>query len=233
MKKILLVVGALAVALGVYFFFFNTTTVDYTAEVANEVSELETELAALDAQVTAGTLTPEAAAEAQTKIYARIDTINEALASGNGSLSDAQRQTIADGLAQLHAALLKYKDTLAVIDAQVATLPADKQPRRYKGSGSLSAAIAETIAAGEVAAEVDVTEDTTDVVSDEDSSDDTASSTEDASDDTASSTEEDADEADDTVSDDDDTASSTDDTASDDDTTTAVETETEMEVSAQ
>ena len=57
MNKIIAAVVVVLVVLVAGWYLFTTPSVtDYTNTVDTEISELETELAALDAQVTAGTL---------------------------------------------------------------------------------------------------------------------------------------------------------------------------------
>ncbi len=137
MNKILIgTIGVIILAATAWLFFQHQTT-DYVAQISDEVEALEMELATLEAAVHADTLEPEQAAKAQTKIVARIDTINTAAnASQQIQLTDAEKAQLALSLQRLADALTHYKATLEVVDQVVLTLPESKRPQlRHNGSG--------------------------------------------------------------------------------------------------
>lgn len=117
MKKVF--IGALLVlAVGIGWFVLNQeNTYDYVAVVSNEVEQLETELAEIDAAVEAGTLSPEEATTAKVKILTRLDTINTSVSSAqNTKLGPQQKTQLADGLNRLKNALIDYQMTLSVVE---------------------------------------------------------------------------------------------------------------------
>ena len=134
MNKIIIGVGVLAVIIAGWF-LFGSSTVEYAATVEDEVSQLENELASIEAEVKAGTLSPEDAAKAQVKIVARIDSITGAVSSGQkATLTDAQRVQLINGLDRLKVILTKYRATLVAVDEAVLTLPEVKRPKLNRGS---------------------------------------------------------------------------------------------------
>jgi len=141
----LVILAAIAVA---WFILNSGDTFDYIVTVDSEVTELENELADLDAQVTAGTLTEAQATQAKVKIITRLDAINTAAtASENTQLTQAQRTQLANGLLRLKDALVKYQSTLSAVDS--IAVEADVQARLNKGhnrsSRSLNLIVADTI----------------------------------------------------------------------------------------
>jgi len=153
MNKIVIVIGIIAIAL-IGWLLFSSESVNYIAEVNNEVTALEAELAEIEAAVQAGVLTPEDAAVAQTRIVARIDAVSTMTTAGQRvKYTDAQRAQLVEGLERLKQILIKYQSTLTVIDSTVLELPEAERPilhRRGGGSGKALATIAaETIAAVE------------------------------------------------------------------------------------
>lgn len=141
-KKIIIGVGLLALIV-VGWFMFQGSTVEYVATVDDEVSALEADLAALEAAIEAGELTPAEAAEAQRRIAARVDAINSAVeSSGRAKLTEGQRQQLLGGLDRLKTILTDYRATLIAVDEAVLTLPADQRPvlkkRRGGGGGGRS-----------------------------------------------------------------------------------------------
>ena len=149
-KNIFGVILVLAV-LGGGAYLLATTSSDYEVVFADEVTELETQLASLDAQVTAGTLTPAAAAVARTDIMAKLASIEaNTTAAGKAKLTDAQKKQLNDGLDRLKRVLTKYQDTLVVVDntARKASGTVIKRTDR-----SLQAVFLDTIAETETAIE--------------------------------------------------------------------------------
>ena len=116
LTKVAIGAGVLAVATtGVV--LMQNASVDYVATVDGEIEALEAELSALDEAVEAGTLSPEAAAEARVKILVRLGAIDAAVeASGKVTLSDAQRAQLNDGLDRLRNILVTYQETLTSVD---------------------------------------------------------------------------------------------------------------------
>jgi len=191
--------------------------VSYTANVADGIAQLEAELAGIDAEVAAGTLTPDQAYERKARIAAQVAVLTSSLAGAKSrTLTMEERLSVAASLERLKGALEKYRDSLIALEDQ-----ASKSEKSKRGGGGGSKTI------------IDVIKDTVDdfqeyvedVIGDDKSLDDTeadagsedADTTEDTSDeggtsdvedDTESDTEEESDP--DTVDDDtEDTASST------------------------
>lgn len=147
MNKILIGVGFAALVVLGWFLVFQGDTVTYVAEVNNEVAALEAELAEIEAAVQAGTLTPEAAAEAQVKIAARLEAINGAIASSEKvELSSSQRTQLMDGLDRLKDILTKYQATLVVVDEVVMELPPAERPQLNRSNGGRASSIVAVIA---------------------------------------------------------------------------------------
>ncbi len=220
MSKLLLGVVVVVLAI-VGWVVWQGDTIEYVAQVDSEVTELEAELAEIDAAVKAGTLTPAQAAEAQTKIVARLDTINGAVAgSQTVKLTESQRIQLLDSLERMKQSLFKYQASLTAVDAAVLELPAADRPQLSRRSGggnrnSITAAIAETIGTVEDHVE-EVIEDyvpAEDIVIDEEIADEVAddSVTDDMTDDVDSTDDVVAEPGDDTVVDD-----TTDESATDD-----------------
>ncbi len=117
MKNLLIGIAAIVVIGLGWFLFSDNETFDYVVTVDNEVAQLETELAELDAAVEAGTLTSAQATEAKVKIITRLDTINTTVAASTGEkLTPAQQQQLDDGLNLLKTILINYQETLATVD---------------------------------------------------------------------------------------------------------------------
>lgn len=118
MKKIIItLIVVVAVAAG-WFLLTASDTYDYVAEVDSEISELENELATLDAQVTAGTLSEEQATAAKVRIVTRLNAINQASTnSENAKLTPAQREQLVEGLDRLKMILVTYQETLTTIES--------------------------------------------------------------------------------------------------------------------
>ena len=131
MKTVLGIVMSVALIGGGIWFLSNTAT-EFEVVVEDEISELESELAALDARVEAGDLSPEAALVARTNIISRLDTINTQMqAAGKASLTAAQKQQLSDALSRLKRVLVNYSATLNVVDSVAA---ADSRTSRSGGS---------------------------------------------------------------------------------------------------
>lgn len=91
--------------------------VEYVADIEDEVTALEEELAELDAQIERGELSEEDAVAARNSITARIDTINATVTqSGKLTLSDADRARLSASLKRLTDALVGYRDSLIIVD---------------------------------------------------------------------------------------------------------------------
>jgi len=153
MKKILTGVIAILI-IGAGWLLLNSNTVSYATTIDDEVSLLETELAALEVAVAAGTVTPETALMAKASIVVRMDTINTAVnAAQSTPLTAAQRTQLLNGLARLRLALGTYATTLASIDAVADQADAATKARHKSGNRPIAAVIAETIAAVEAQAD--------------------------------------------------------------------------------
>lgn len=144
-------------AIAVGWFILNPgQTFDYVVTVADEVTQLETELAELDAAVDAGTLTVAQATEAKVRIISRLDTINDSVVSAeSGKLTAAQRVQLNDGLNRLKNILITYQATLTTVDETALTTEVKARLRSgHTGSSrKLSLAVADTIDAVEDTAE--------------------------------------------------------------------------------
>jgi hypothetical protein len=69
--------------------FVGNNTAESVTGTAKEVAQLEGELVVIQADIQAGTFTPQAAAKAQTKIINRIDSISKsAKVSQKATLTD-------------------------------------------------------------------------------------------------------------------------------------------------
>ena len=117
--------------------------------IDSEVTELEAELAELEAAVEAGTLSPEAAAEAQVRISARLESIVNAVETdAKATLTDAQRSQLSAGLERLKNTLVQYQSTLVAIDTSVAQLDEAARPVLRRGGRAvrnISTAAMETV----------------------------------------------------------------------------------------
>ncbi len=133
-KKIIIGIGTITI-LAIGWLFLGYSTVQYVTVVADEVTQLENELASLETSVSAGTLSPENAAKAQLMIVARIDSINAAANAGQKvTLTDKQRAQLIGGLERLKQILIKYKDTLVAVDNEVLKLPVAERPKLNRRS---------------------------------------------------------------------------------------------------
>lgn len=146
-----ILIGILLIGGGVY--FFSSTASEYEVMVLDEISELEAELASLDAQVAAGTLSPAAATVARANIISKLNTINTQMeAGGKASLSAEQKAQLSEGLTRLKRVLVRYSATLDTVDAVAA-----KDTRTVRSSRSLNSHFVTTVESSEqavVAAEV-------------------------------------------------------------------------------
>lgn len=191
--------------------------VSYTANVADGITQLEAELADIDAQVMAGTLTPDQAYERKVRIAAQVEVLTSSIAGAKSrTLTREERLSVAASLERLKGALEKYRDSLIALDDQASK---SKKSKRGGGGGSKTIidAIKDTVDdfqeyVEDVMNDDDVVDDTEvdagseDTDTTEDTSDEDGTS--DVEDDTGSDTEEESDP--DTVDDDtEDTASST------------------------
>jgi ribosomal protein L29 len=148
MNKIIIgVVAVIAIAIG-WFILNPADTFDYVVNIDQEVTQLENELASLDAQVAAGTLTPAQATEAKVRIITRLDTINNSASeSEKEQLTPEQRTQLANGLLRLKDALVRYQATLSVIEdtAVEADVKAQLKSGHSGSSRHLNLIIADTI----------------------------------------------------------------------------------------
>ena len=151
MNKIFLglaIVAAIAIA---WFILNPGDTFDYVVTVDSEISELEDELATLDAQVAAGTLTEGQATAAKVSIVTRLNAINTAASeSERAQLTPAQRAQLVDGLERLKVILVTYQETLATVEASANETNVKAELTRRGGSYNrtkpLSLVVADTIA---------------------------------------------------------------------------------------
>jgi len=152
MNKIIAAVVVVLIVLVAGWYLFTTPSVtDYTNTVDTEISELETELAALDAQVTAGTLSESDATAAKVQIVTRLNAINTAAsASERAALTPAQRIQLVEGLERLKVILVTYRDTLTSIevsaDETAVTAELNRRGGSYNRSKPLNLVIADAIA---------------------------------------------------------------------------------------
>lgn len=197
-----LFVGVIVIALIIAgWIMFTDNTIDYVSSVDSQLFELEQELASLDAAVAAGTLTPEEAETARTKIMTHLAAIDTQITSAeSASLTPLQRAMLADALARLKATLITYRATLDVVENTADQSPVAKLKQGSGSKKTIAEVITETIEVVEEHVE-DVVED---YVSEEVVEDDTATSTDEISDETAST----SDESDETVDDDESTEGS-------------------------
>jgi hypothetical protein len=146
-KIIIAVVALIAIAIG-WFILNPGDTFDYVVNIEQEVTQLENELAELDAQVSAGTLTTEQATAAKVRIITRLDAINaSATASEQVKLTPEQRTQLANGLLRLKDALVTYKATLEAVEngADEVAVKAQLKSGSNGGSRHLVLIVADTI----------------------------------------------------------------------------------------
>lgn len=196
------IVGSIVVVivlLGAWY-FSGTDEATYVAEIDGEVQALETELAAIEAQVAAGTLTPEEAVAARSRIEMRLDAINASVSTAQRArLNESQRQQLLAALDRLRGTLEGYRATLTVVEETAAT----RSPRSSSGSrrtlieqltealDELEEQVEELVEEYEEADENDDSgDDESEDTTDEEVNDDTATSTEEEmNDDTATSSD--------------------------------------------
>lgn len=150
--KILLagIIGFVVVASALFYVASLSNSVSYTQTLETEITELETELAAIEASVQAGTLTPEKAAQAYTDLTQRFTSIQRATQNTSiwSRLSEEERAAVRESALKLQELLVWYSGTLDAIDNQVASLPAETERRlRTGGSSSLRSVALDTTAA--------------------------------------------------------------------------------------
>ncbi len=144
MNKIIISIGVLVIAIFGWL-AFQENTVYYVATIDNEVTELEDELVKIDAEVQAGTLSPEAATVARVSIVTRLEKINTAVAeSKSKELTPEQQKMLVDGLNRLKEILVKYKTTLTVVE-NTATVKTDITSSNGRRHTSITAVLNETI----------------------------------------------------------------------------------------
>jgi heat shock protein HslJ len=112
MQKIGIIIGVVGL-LAIGWFVVHESSIDYVATVDDELSKLESELAALDA---AG-MSDDDVTIAKNKITSRLGTINASLsASEERTLSLSQQQMLHEGLGRLQEILTNHQETLSEID---------------------------------------------------------------------------------------------------------------------
>jgi len=150
MNKIFLGIVILA-AVAVGWFILNPgDTFDYVVTVDSEITELENELADIEVQVAAGTLTEEQATAAKVRIITRLDAINTAAdQSERAQLTPAQRTQLMEGLERLKVILVTYQGTLATVEASADETEVRAELNRrggsYTRSKPLNVVVADTI----------------------------------------------------------------------------------------
>jgi hypothetical protein len=149
MNKIITAIVILA-AIAIGWFILNPgDTFDYVVTVDSEVTELENELASIEAAVTAGTLTQEQATDAKVRIITRLDAINSAATnSEKATLTPAQRTQLMDGLDRLKMILITYQGTLATVEASADETQVAAKVRRggsYQPNRPLQLIVADVI----------------------------------------------------------------------------------------
>lgn len=150
MKKIIIALLVVAVIVAGWFLFTTSDTIDYVAAVDTEITELENELAALDAEVTAGTLSEADATAAKVRIVTRLNSINTAATeSERAQLTPAQRVQLVEGLERLKNILITYQATLTVVENTAVETEVQAELTRnggsYNRSKHLSLVVADTI----------------------------------------------------------------------------------------
>ncbi len=135
------------VALVAGWFILQPQVTTYVNDFVEEVTALEEELVNIEASIAAGTMTPQAAAEAQRRIISRLDGIEStATQARTTQLSDSQRAQLNTGLNRLRDILVAYQATLEVVDEQVAELPEAERPVLGRGRTRVVSAAVETVA---------------------------------------------------------------------------------------
>lgn len=215
MKYIVGIVLVVVAGLAAFYYLNGTNATNYTADVASDVEEIEREFAELDAKVAAGTLSPEEASAARTRIVARLEAIDaQVAASGNARLTDAQKQQLTAALLSLKQTLVKYRATLVTVETEA------KKHRGGGGGRSITEVLDDIVESLEDHVEEVVEEYES---SDDEEMEDEMNDEEDEMNDDEESEEE--------SEDDDETSTSTDDgTETETETEVEVETETELEV---
>jgi len=154
MNKLFLALAIVA-AIAIAWFILNPgDTFDYVVTVDSEISQLEDELATLDAQVAAGTLTEAQATDAKVKIVTRLNNINVAASeSEKAQLTPAQRTQLVEGLERLKVILITYQSTLATVEVAANDAQVQTKVRRggsYNPDRPLALIVADVIADVEV-----------------------------------------------------------------------------------
>ena len=112
MQKISIIIGVIGL-LAIGWFVVHESSIDYVATVDDELTKLESELAALDS----ADVSNDAVAAAKNRITTRLGTINASLtASQDRTLNTNQQQMLDDGLVRLQQILLQHQVTLAGSD---------------------------------------------------------------------------------------------------------------------
>ncbi|MCA9366493.1 hypothetical protein KC722_02845 [Candidatus Kaiserbacteria bacterium] len=214
---------------------YVTGTQSYVASIDDELDQLETELAAVEAGIADGTLTPAEAVAAKEHIVSRMNSIQGAVSGAdNAKLTPAQKAQLSAALDRLTTILVTYKDSITTVD----TIATAEEKKRSGGSSKKSIADVVTDTVGTLEDHVEeVTgeeQDASDVIEDEfmaeeeEMSDDNATSTDDGTDGSMSDDDmsDDTMGGDDTMSDDTSTSTNdgTDDTSDMDDDSNTGET---------
>jgi len=148
MNKIIIALVVVAAIAAGWFLLTASDTYDFVAEVDTEITELENELASLDAQAQAGTLSEADATAAKVRIVTRLNAINTASTnSEKAQLTAAQRAQLSEGLNRLKNILVTYQNTLAIVEANADDIVVEAEVRRRGGSYNPSRTLNEAVAA--------------------------------------------------------------------------------------
>ena len=150
MNRIIIALLVVAAVVAGWFVLTASSELDYVATVDTEITELESELIALNAEVLAGSLTEESATAAKVRIVTRLNAINEAAtASENAALTPAERAQLVAGLERLKNILIAHQGTLNNVESSANETNVQAELARdggsYKRSKHLNLVVADTI----------------------------------------------------------------------------------------
>ena len=150
MNRIIIALLVVAAVVAGWFVLTASSELDYEATVDTEITELESELIALNAEVLAGSLTEESATAAKVRIVTRLNAINEAAtASENAALTPAERAQLVAGLERLKNILIAHQGTLNNVESSANETNVQAELARdggsYKRSKHLNLVVADTI----------------------------------------------------------------------------------------
>ena len=122
--------------------FHSWFSVKYVADIESHVDEVEAELAAIELMIADGTLTPEAAVEAKTRLLEKLEVAQMAIAdTRNAELTPQQIVTLTLNYERLKKSVAEYRGSLQTLDKQVAAAPEEKKRRFVSKSNKSSAQI--------------------------------------------------------------------------------------------